>query len=362
MKILLATPTYPPEIGGPSQYAKNLAEKLRERGTKTEVVSYNNLKESPRPFKFFIYFLNLFKKAKNSQIIYTFNLISCGLPAFFCSKILRKKFLIRLGGDFLWERAVELGNIKKTLREYYREPKSIMEKFWLYLMEIVLNSANKIIFTSNLQKEIYKKYFCIKEEKTIVLSNPFPEYKPLSYRLPTVNYQILYAGRLIKLKNLEILIETFARVMEKTNIAITLKLIGEGPERESLELRIKDLGLENKVIIEKSIPHFALLKEIEKSYFCILPSLTEISPNFALECIRLMKPILLTKETGIYEDFKTNLTFINPQDEKDIREKILYLLDEKNYQSYIERMKDIPTSYSWNNVTEKHISLFKTLT
>ncbi|MFQ6049619.1 MAG: glycosyltransferase family 4 protein [Candidatus Paceibacterales bacterium] len=359
MRLLLATPIYPPEIGGPAQYVKNLGERLKEKGIETKVVSYNNLKKYPQPFRFFFYFLNLFKKTKNSQIIYAFNLIGCGLPTFICSKLFRKKFIIRLGGDFLWERAVESGHSKKPLREYYEQPKNIKEKFWLYIMKTIINSTDKIVFTSVFQKEIYQKYFGIREEKTVIIPNPFPEVTLASYQPPTANYQILYAGRLIKLKNLDILIEVFSKIIKKTNLPLTLKIIGEGPERENLELSIKNLGLEDKVIIEKPLSHSELLKEIQKSCLGILLSLTEISPNFALECIKLAKPILLTKETGIFEDFKDYLIFINPQDKKNIKEKIIYLLDEKNYQDYIERIKKISTNYSWNNVIKKHLSLFK---
>ena len=112
-------------------------------------------------------------------------------------------------------------------------------------------------------------------------------------------------------------------------------------------------------IIEKSIPHSELLNEIIKSYVCILPSFTDISPNFILECIKLRKPVLLTKETEYYQEFKNSLIFLDPKNEKDIEEKITYLLDDINYQNYSVKIQNIPTTYSWNDVVEKHILLFQ---
>lgn len=362
MKILLATPIYPPEIGGPAIYIQKLKVRLENRGIETEVVSYQEFKKYPQPLRFFLYFFNLFKKSKDSKIIYAFNLISSGFPTYLACQILNKKFIVRLGGDFLWERAVEEGRTKKPLREYYQQPKSFKEKFWIWIIKKILKGADKIIFTSNLQKEIYKKYFGIREEKTIVIQNPFPEIQDLNIldlEHRTSNFELLYAGRLVKLKNLDILVEVFERVIKRTNKPLILKIIGEGPELSNLKLQIANLKLGDKVIVQKPIPHEDLLKEIQKSYLCVLPSLTEISPNFALECIKLEKPILLTRETGIYEDFKDYLIFIDPKSEKDIEEKIIYLLDEKNYQNYIEKIKAIPTSYSWKDVIEKHITLFK---
>jgi len=358
MKIILATPIYPPEIGGPSQYVKNLEKGLKERGIETEVISYNNLKKYPQPLRFFLYSLNLFKRAQNIDIIYTFNLISCGLPTYLISRILRKKFIIRLGGDFLWERAIEEGRTKKGLREYYEERKSLKEKFFFFLFKKILNGADKIVFTTNFQKKLYKKYFDIIEKRTVIISNPFPEVKPINSQLSALKYEFLYAGRLIKLKNLDVLIKVFAKISKKTNMSLVLKIIGEGPERDNLGIKIKNLGLEEKIIIKDSLPYSELLKEIQKSYFCILPSLTEISPNFALECIKLRKPLLLTKETGIYNRFKNHLIFIDPQRPEDIEQKILYLLNEENYRNYIKIIETIDISWNWQNIIEEHLSIF----
>ena len=361
MKILLATPIYPPEIGGPSQYVKNLAEKLKKKGIEAKIISYNNLKKYPQPLKFFLYFLSLFNKAKNSKVIYAFNLISCGYPAYLTSKILKKKFIIRLGGDFLWERAVEEGRTKKPLREYYKEPKNLKEKFWIFIIKKILNRTDRVIFTSNFQKEIYKKYFGVEEKKMVIVKNPFPEIEISNSQSLAINYQSLYAGRLIKLKNLDMLIDVFEKVLKETNKNLSLKIVGEGPEKDNLKFKIKNLGIENEVVIKESLPHQELLKEIQKSYLCVLPSLTEISPNFALECIKLKKPILLTKETGIYEDFKDYLIFIDPRNQRELEEKISYLLDEKNYQLYLNKIKTISITQTWDKVVDKHIELFKRL-
>ena len=40
MKILIATPLYPPEIGGPATYAETLAKELPRCGDEGAVVSY----------------------------------------------------------------------------------------------------------------------------------------------------------------------------------------------------------------------------------------------------------------------------------------------------------------------------------
>jgi glycosyltransferase involved in cell wall biosynthesis len=358
MKIILATPIFPPDIGGPAQYVKNLAEGLSKKGFEAEIFSYQKLKNIPQPFRFFVYLTRVFKKAKDCDIIFAFNLVSCGIPAYLAAKIRRKKFLIRIGGDFLWERAIEQGRTKKPLREYYQESKTLKEKFWLKLIKIVLNGVDRIVFTGNFQKEIYQKQFSFKKENVVIIPNPFPQTGTINNQLSVIKYQILYAGRLIKLKNLDILLEAFNKVLAQSNKNLTLKIIGQGPEEKSLKIQSAKLKIKDRVIFEKPISHQNLLKEIQKSYLCVLPSLTEISPNFALECLALRKPILLTKETGYYEIFKENIIFIEPKNENDLSRKIIALLDDGNYKDYVRKIEAISTSYSWHEIIEKYIKLF----
>lgn len=358
MKIVLATPIYPPEIGGPSQYVKNLSERFEKKGIQAEVVSYNSIKKVPQPLRFIAYFLALLKSVKKAEIIYAFNLISCGLPAYCISTIFQKKFVVRLGGDFLWERKTESDNIGQSLKEYYQQPKSFKEKFFIFIINNILKKSDMIVFSSNFQKDIYLKEFQISQDRTVVISNPFPEIEMLAFKSEN-NRQFLYAGRLLKLKNLDRLINVFKKVPGRTSQSLTLKIIGDGPEEQNLKRKVADLGLESEVMIEKSIPHNRLLEEIAKSYICVLPSLTDISPNFVLECIKLKTPVLLTKETEYYNKFKDILIFFNPKDEKNMEEKITYLLNDVHYQNYSDKIKSIPTSYSWDDVAEKHILLFQ---
>lgn len=372
MKIILAAGIFPPDIGGPATYTEKLAKEFYNRKIKVKVICYSDVKEYgnynfpvirisrkyPLGIRHFLYFWKLLKTAKDADVIYAQNAVSAGLPALLAAKIFRKKIILRLGGDLLWERAVESGKTNKPMQEYYKEPKTLKEKFWILVSKKILNSADKIIFTSNFQKEIYQIYYGVKKDKAIIVHNPFPEFNNGISNKPIANYELLYAGRLIKLKNLPLFLDVFAEVLEETRHSLRFRIIGQGPEEDNLRKKIKRLKLENNVSIEKSVSHQQLLKEIQKSYLCVLVSLTDITSNFVLDCLKLRKPILLTKETEYFYAFRDNLIFINPCDKADIKKKIIYLLDSYNYQSYVQRIKKIPVEYSWDRAANKHMLLF----
>lgn len=61
---------------------------------------------------------------------------------------------------------------------------------------------------------------------------------------------VLSVGRLAKQKNYPLMIEAFSRLRERQDVRLII--LGEGPERPTIEQRIKDLGVENWV----SLPGF----------------------------------------------------------------------------------------------------------
>jgi len=374
MNILILTGLFPPDIGGPAIYTERLANKFVENGIEVGVVCYSDSQEIDSqeydfpvtrisrnhclPLRYFLYFWSSLKKAKNVEIIYVQDLFSSGIPAALVKKFFRKKLAIRLGGDFLWEKAIENNWTRKPLREYYQQPKNYYERLLIWLSQRVLNTANLIIFSTNWQKEIFFKNYKISREKIKVIQNPFPEITPIAES--SVNQKIIFHGRLVKLKNVDFLIKAFTQVL-KNQPDLRLEIIGQGPRGKKLEKLIKELNLERKAVIQEKISHQQLIKEINQCFLMVIPSLTEISPGLVLECIRLKKPVLLTKETGFYERFKRVLIFIDPFNQKDLVGKINYLLNRRNYQKYQEKISLIPTNYSWSKVIQEHINIFKKL-
>jgi glycosyltransferase involved in cell wall biosynthesis len=57
---------------------------------------------------------------------------------------------------------------------------------------------------------------------------------------PTEGYDILFAGRLIEHKNVDILLQAFDQIAETYNVS--LGVIGDGPERDNLETQAESLN------------------------------------------------------------------------------------------------------------------------
>ncbi len=366
LKILIATGIYPPDIGGPATYAKKLSEELARLGHEIKIISYGecgggekNLyligRKTNIIFRYLKYFFQAYQLSGRVDLVYILDLMSAGLPATIAAKFKSRRVVFRTGGDFLWEKAFQSGWTDLPLRKYYESKHSGKEKLLLNLCRWLVNKIDLILFSSQLQAEIYRKYYGLPVNKIVIIYNASPA---LSEVKPDNNYNnsVVYAGRLVKLKNLERLINIFAKIDNKQT---KLLIFGEGPEKNKLKILIKKLGADDKIIIKEKVEHKKLLEIISGSRFFILPSVTEISPNLALECIGLGQPIILTKETGLKSDLTNNLIKINPLSEDDIRDKINFLLKTDNLIKYRQELKNLKIGQrEWKAVAIEHISAF----
>lgn len=137
---------------------------------------------------------------------------------------------------------------------------------------------------------------------------------------------ICYLGRLSQEKGLFTLLEAIKGVNAE------FKIIGEGPLKESLELKVKNEGLVNVEFLGYKSGE-ELKNEVKNSMIIVLPSeWYENNPIAVLEVFALGKPVIGSRIGGIPElikDNETGLTF-EPGSSKDLMAKILYLLHNPN--------------------------------
>ncbi len=142
---------------------------------------------------------------------------------------------------------------------------------------------------------------------------------------------LVYFGRLSREKGLVTLIEAVK------DLKVTLKLIGEGPQREELEVKVSDEQIRNVNFLGYKQGD-ELFEEIKKSKIVVLPSeWYENNPISVLEAFALGKSVVGSRIGGIPElvqDFQTGMTY-DMGSVEDLREKICFLLE---HPSLIKKM------------------------
>ena len=108
---------------------------------------------------------------------------------------------------------------------------------------------------------------------------------------------ILFVGRLSKIKNVTGLIEALSTL----NRAFTLIIVGDGPDRATIESTIAELGLEQQVRLVGQRAHKDALALIRACDVLILSSLMEQCPQVVLEGLALERPVIATTVGGTPE-------------------------------------------------------------
>ncbi len=370
MKIVLATGIYPPEIGGPATYVRALAEELAGRGEEVGVVTYGRAVSGERLaesfgiqyvpkclpiLRWFRYAKILRKVAKDADVVIAFSSVSVGVPLILWKMCWplgfargKPKLLLRLGGDFFWERYTARGGMK-GLRDWYEQVCKLQVASCKLVMERILMTFDHIVFSTRFQEEIYEKAY-----------KRLPVHSVIENAVPTgigdkvgvgerhETFRLLFMGRMVGFKNLPSLIEAVGSMD-----GVMLSLVGDGPKRLSLTAH------------RSPLPNIKFLPPVhgeEKQRFfaehdlLVIPSITEISPNVALEARAAGLPVLLTKETGLSDTLTQGMVVRDLITPEQIKGAIMEVM--ANYDQVAQAAAAEPPKRGWQEVANDWRNLY----
>jgi colanic acid/amylovoran biosynthesis glycosyltransferase len=116
----------------------------------------------------------------------------------------------------------------------------------------------------------------------------------------TVPVRLVCTGRMVSAKGHRILLEALAPLVA-SGIDLTCTLIGDGPERKSLEAMCVELGIAERVRFLGAMAHGPTLAEVAKADVFVLASFAEGLPVALMEAMALGVPCVSTTIAAIPE-------------------------------------------------------------
>ncbi len=134
-------------------------------------------------------------------------------------------------------------------------------------------------------------------------------------------------GRLVPVKGDDVLLRAMPGVLAKEPSA-RLLIIGDGPDRQSLEDRTHELGLSGYVFFAGQVTDvYAALRAVD---VCAIPSLSEGLPYVLLEAMAMGKPVVASAVGGLAETLRhcENGVLVRPNDAQALTKALISVMSD----------------------------------
>ncbi len=234
----------------------------------------------------------------------------------------------------------------------------------------LLLDASCVIPVTNAEKELAKK-FGVQEGRLEVIPtgidiSEFSNVKKKGefrnkFGIPPDKKMILFVGRLDWIKGIDILIEAYSKMDRAQEILVIV-----GPNhgfKNKIEAIINKFNLEDDVIITGPLPDYAdVLSAINDSDVMAIPSRAEAFGMVILEGGTLKKPMVISKNCNVSDEFEKSALVVSPEPEK-VAEAIKLLLSDMELSFRLGNLarNKVLEKFQIGHVAERFERLFQTL-
>ena len=302
---------WPPDPGGPASHAPALADFLAARGHAVEVVTTADCasraarripvrwaaRRSPLPAP--ARALLVRAAARRADVVYATSMIR---RAALGARLARRPLVVKLVSDEVFERATRSGRYAGTLDEFQHWAAERVHA----LSGPTRNASAAARATRLLPERVparRRARLGARSEARLGAAEPRAggARRCRRARLCGTSWGstgdvLVFAGRLGPQKALGVALEALAAVAD-----VTLVVAGDGPEREALERRAAELGLDGRVRFLGSVPRERVLRLFRAADASVLPSAWENFPHTVVEALAVGCPVIATAVGGVPE-------------------------------------------------------------
>lgn len=296
MKLVIATPLYPPEPGGPATYAKLLEEGLPSEGIEPIIVKFSEVRKWPALVRHLIFERKVRQALKTADAVLALDPVSTGLPALQAALHEKKPFFVKIVGDYAWEQGTQRFGITASLDEFVNAqddtlplPVRMLRKIQSY---VASHAACVIVPSRYLESVVRKWQTPISRLQVIYNSVKLPEHGVVPVEVSQLpRPRIVTAARLVPWKGIDAVIDAVGIVGRGS-----LVVVGDGPLRGALEQKAKNTA--SSIVFTGALSHEDTLATIKDADVFVLNSSYEGLSHLLIEALAVGTPLVATRAGG----------------------------------------------------------------
>lgn len=248
-------------------------------------------------------------------------------------------------------------DLEYTAMRFIQKPIEMLHK-------ATLGEAEALVFDSRKTLEQYRKlYPDVLRGKILQVIPPGVETEQFQYVPPIKkdHFEILTVGHLLKRKGIQHLIRAMPIIIRELK-NVRLKIVGNGPYKESLVKLTKELHLNNHVELCGHVPRDKLPKVYANCDIYVQPSLSEAFPTVIREAMATGRPVVATRVGCVEEHVKDGINgyLVSPKSSEALARKIIDLLKDEDWRAKMgeEARKYAEENLDWHKLAEAWYEIY----
>ena len=237
--------------------------------------------------------------------------------------------------------------------------------YYRYVIPRALKNADIIIADSRNTKEDIRRFYHIADNKIKVIYlgvNDIYFSLKKTKRLITDRYFLSLTTH-PKRKNILRILEILARNKNLSDYKYVIAGLIKGEQLSSLKKKVKELNLENRVVVFGYATEEGLKNLYQNAEFFIYPSFYEGFGLPILEAIACKCPVIASNTSSIPEIYPDKNWLINPYNQDDISNKIdkMITLSKSERNCLIEKNYNFSKRFTWEETAQNYLRLINSL-
>jgi len=223
---------------------------------------------------------------------------------------------------------------------------TVGDKTYVQARHAMLQLAARIITISRYNRDAIRRLLPDRKNIPVIHSAIDPEFfSPAAGTSGKQPNQIVTVARLVEKKGLEFLIHACGLLRSRHGLAVTCKIVGDGPLREKLQELIAQYGVTDSVHLEGSLGQAAIRDLLAESTVFVLPCVVaadgdrDILPNSLKEAMAMALPVVTSDISGIEELVAADVDglLIEPGSAGAIADAVARLLSDPDLREHLGR-------------------------
>jgi len=311
VRVLVVSGIWPPDIGGPASHAPELAGFLCRRGHSVQVVT--TAAAPPAQEAYDVAWVSrklpagvrhigvvgaIYRRARRAEVVYA---TSMTRRTAIGAALARRPLVLKLTADEAYERERRSGRFSGDLDAFQRYRGGFRVRVLRVTRDLAVRRAVHVFTPSVYLRDLVLRWG-IPAERVTVNPNPAPEVPQLPQReelrreLGMDGPTLAFAGRLMAAKALDVALQALQRVP-----GVSLVVVGDGPDRVTLERLTAELGLGMRVRFLGGRLRDDVLRTLSAADAALLSSRWENFPHLVVEALAVGTPVIATAVGGVPE-------------------------------------------------------------